>query len=108
MKVYLVVEMNCNPKVSEVSEISVKSFSDEEVAKKFFLEQVEKNGRRTVRVGYKKVLSPMESYELEEIWQNKVWQNFDIGPTKEKYLKIVFLESMIDSERNAGLGFWFA
>ena len=100
--------MNCNPKVSEVSEISVKSFADEEVAKKFFLEQVEKNGRRTVRVGYKKVLSPMESYELEEIWQNKVWQNFDIGPTKEKYLKIVFLESMIDSERNAGLGFWFA
>ena len=108
MKVYLVVEMNCNPKVSEVSEISVKSFSDEEVAKKFFLEQVEKNGRRTVRVGYKKVLSSMGSYELEEIWQNKVWQNFDIGPTKEKYLKIVFLESMIDSERNAGLGFWFA
>ena len=97
MKVYLVVEMNCNPKVSEVSEISVKSFADEEVAKKFFLEQVEKNGRRTVRVGYKKVLSPMESYELEEIWQNKVWQNFDIMPTKEKYLKIAFLESMIDA-----------
>jgi hypothetical protein len=38
-----------------------------------------------------------KSYELEEIWQNKVWQNFDIGPTKEKYLKIVFLESMIDA-----------
>jgi len=97
MKVYLVVEMNCNPKVSEVSEISVKSFSDEEVAKKFFLEQVEKNGRRTVRVGYKKVLSPMGRSELLEIWRNKVWQNFDIMPTKEKYLKIAFLESMIDA-----------
>ena len=96
-KVYLVVEMNCNPKVSEVSEISVKSFADEEVAKKFFLEQVEKNGRRTVRVGYKKVLSPMGRSELLEIWRNKVWQNFDIMPTKEKYLKIAFLESMIDA-----------
>ena len=97
MKVYLVVEMNCNPKVSEVSEISVKSFADEEVAKKFFLEQVEKNGRRTVRVGYKKVLSPMGRSELLEIWRNKLWQNFDIMPTKEKYLKIAFLESMIDA-----------
>ena len=96
MKVYIVVEMNCNPKLP-VSEISVKSFTDEGVAKGFFLDQVEKNGRITVRVGYKKVLSPMESYELEEIWQNKVWQNFDIGPTKEKYLKIEFLESMIDA-----------
>ena len=96
-KVYLVVEMNCNPKVSEVPEISVKSFADEEVAKKFFLEQVEKNGRRTVRVGYKKVLSPMGRSELLEIWRNKVWQNFDIMPTKEKYLKIAFLESMIDA-----------
>jgi len=96
-KIYLVVEMNCNPKVSEVSEISVKSFADEEVAKKFFLEQVEKNGRRTVRVGYKKVLSPMGRSELLEIWRNKVWQNFDIMPTKEKYLKIAFLESMIDA-----------
>jgi len=96
-KVYLVVEMNCNPRVSEVSEISVKSFADEEVAKKFFLEQVEKNGRRTVRVGYKKVLSPMGRSELLEIWRNKVWQNFDIMPTKEKYLKIAFLESMIDA-----------
>ena len=92
MKVYLVVEMNCNPKVSE---ISVKSFADEEVAKKFFLEQVEKNGRRTVRVGYKKVLSPMQRSELVEIWQNKVWQNFDILPTQEKYLKIAFLESSL-------------
>jgi len=35
--------------------------------------------------------------ELLEIWRNKVWQNFDIMPTKEKYLKIAFLESMIDA-----------
>jgi hypothetical protein len=100
-KVYLVVEMNCNPEVSEINDvelhISVKSFADEEVAKKFFLERVAKNGRRTVRVGYKKVQSPMGKSELLEIWRNKVWQNFDIIPTKEKYLKIAFLESMIDA-----------
>ena len=93
-KVYIVVEMNCNPKLP-VSEISVKSFTDEGVAKGFFLDQVEKNGRITVRVGYKKVLSPMEGSELVEIWENKVWQNFDIRPTQEEYLKIVFLESSV-------------
>ena len=95
MKVYVVQEMNCDPKVP-VPEISVKIFADEYVAKKFFLEQVENNGRRTVRVGYKKVLSPMDRSELLEIWQNKVWQNFDILPTQEKYLKIAFLESSVD------------
>ena len=106
MKAYIVQEMNCNPKL-KVPEISVKIFTDEEVAKNFFLEQVKKNGTVIVRVGYKKVLSPMESYELEEIWQNKVWQNFDIGPTKEKYLKIEFLESLVDdqvADDSIGLG----
>jgi hypothetical protein len=94
-KVYVVQEMNCNPKVP-VPEISVKIFADEYVAKNFFLEQVKKNGSVTVRVGYKKVLSPIKRSELVEIWQNKVWQNFDILPTQEKYLKIAFLESSVD------------
>ena len=106
MKVYVVQEMNCNPKVP-VPEISVKIFTDEEVAKNFFLEQVKKNGSVIVRVGYKKVLSPMERSELLEIWRKKVWQNFDIMPTKEKYLKITFLESLVDdqvADDSIGLG----
>ena len=42
-----------------------------------------------------------------EIWRKKVWQNFDIMPTKEKYLKITFLESLVDdqvADDSIGLG----
>ena len=67
MKVYIVQEVNCDPKL-KVPEISEKIFSDVEVAKNFFLEQVIKNCSVIVRVGYKKVLQ--KSF-IFQIWHHQ-------------------------------------